>query len=208
MDIYTIITRFAITFVFSIIFGLERQRSHKPIGFGTFIFVAVGSCGLAIVAVLLNPETSLSLLGAIVTGIGFLGAGALIRTTDKVFGFTSAASIWIFAIIGLIIGVGEYLIGGIMYIIVWLVMLVDSFLESMGIGSYRRKLVITLNKNIHAGELANILRTKNYKIINIDINLKKKQYVLTLYVEGPRNVVNRIPRRLDTLSHVIGYKIE
>jgi putative Mg2+ transporter-C (MgtC) family protein len=105
--LFEILPRFIITFVFSVIFGLERQRAHKPVGFGAFTFVAVGSCALSITAINLYPDNPLSLLGAIVTGIGFLGAGALIKTTDKIFGFTSAAAVWLFAIFGLVVGVGN-----------------------------------------------------------------------------------------------------
>ncbi|MCX6706574.1 MAG: MgtC/SapB family protein [Candidatus Woesearchaeota archaeon] len=146
MEPQIILFRFAITFVLSFLYGLERQRAHKPTGFGTFIFVAVGSCGLAITAMTMNTDNPLSLLSAIVTGIGFLGAGALIKTTDKIFGFTTAASIWVFAIFGLIIGVGDYLVGMIIYALVWVIILSDNYLEKKGIGSYQRKILITTNR--------------------------------------------------------------
>jgi len=87
MELSIILLRLTITFALSLIFGYERQRSHKPIGFGTFIFVSLGSCGLALTATILN-DNPLPLLGSIVTGIGFLGAGALIKTNEKTFGLT------------------------------------------------------------------------------------------------------------------------
>ena len=77
MNLGIILLRFFITFILSLMFGLERQKSHKLIGFGTFIFVAMGSCGLAIAAVVMSPENPLAFMGAIVTGIGFLGASIL-----------------------------------------------------------------------------------------------------------------------------------
>src|SRR3990172_6125755 len=110
-----IVLRFSITFILSLVFGLERQTAHNPVGFGTFNFVAVGSCALGITAVLINSADPFGLLSAIVTGIGFLGAGALIKSNDRVFGFTTAASIWILAIFGLTIGIGDYLLGGVLY---------------------------------------------------------------------------------------------
>ena len=99
---------------------------HKPIGFGTYIFVATGACGLSLVSILIPTENPLPLLGAIVTGIGFLGAGALIKTADRVVGFTSAASIWIFAIFGLIAGLGHYLLSFVIYGVVWAVMAIEK----------------------------------------------------------------------------------
>lgn len=148
MDLTTIILRFFIVFILSSIFGIERQRSHKPIGFATFIFVSIGSCGLAITSTILNLENPTPLLAAIITGIGFLGAGALIKTTDKIFGFNTAASIWIFAIFGLTIGIGQYLIGSILYGLIWIIVLGDRYLEKKGIGSYQKKITIVTKKII------------------------------------------------------------
>jgi putative Mg2+ transporter-C (MgtC) family protein len=90
--------RFALTFLIAFAFGYARQRGHKPIGFGTFIFVATGACALALTAVNRAPANPLPLLAAVVTGIGFLGAGALIRSGDQIKGFKSAASIYLSAI--------------------------------------------------------------------------------------------------------------
>src|SRR3990167_3502886 len=136
MNVETIFFRVTIVFLAALLFGVQRQRSHKPIGFGTFTFVSTGSCVLAIISLLLAPTEPLPLLGAIITGIGFLGAGALIKTTDKIFGFTSAASIWVFAILGLIIGLGKYKEGFIVYSMIWITILVDGYLEHHAIGSY------------------------------------------------------------------------
>ena len=87
---YSILVRILLVFILSSFFGLERQRSHKPVGFGTFIFVALGACIIGIIATKNNIDSSISLLAATITGIGFLGAGALIKSTDKVFGFNMA----------------------------------------------------------------------------------------------------------------------
>jgi len=201
------IMRLAIVLLFSLLFGLERQKSHKPIGFGTFIFVAIGSCGLSIAATLVMPNDYLSLLGAIVTGIGFLGAGALIKTTDKIFGFTTAASIWLFAIIGLLIGIKQYFLGITVYTTVWLVIIIDKYLEHKGIGSYQKKLSIVLNKNIHSYDLNKILRIK-YKILGIDIDKRLNNYTLNLLVEGNKRNINQIPKKLLIIKEVDSFKIE
>lgn len=208
MDIPIILLRFFITFIFSVVFGLERQRSHKPIGFGTFIFVSLGSCGLAIVATMLNPENPLPLLGAIITGIGFLGAGALIKTTDKIFGFTSAASIWLFSIIGTIIGIGEYLIGSIIYALLWVVIFIDKLLEKRGIGSYQKKVVITSNKPIDREDLISALKTKNYNIVSMDVNMKSSEFSVTIFVKGSKSNINDIPKQLFKSGWVESFKME
>src|SRR3989338_10867028 len=103
------VMRLALVLIGSLIFGLIRQKLHKPISFGTFTFVALGSCALALTSLVVPDANPILLLGSIVTGIGFLGAGALIRTPDKTSGFTSAASIWLFAIFRAVVGLGQYL---------------------------------------------------------------------------------------------------
>src|SRR5437879_7978518 len=84
---------------FSLAFGigLERQIRRKPVGFGTFIFVSTGAAALAILAIDLESDNPLTLLGGVITGIGFLGAGALIRANDRVLGFTTTGLGWAIA---------------------------------------------------------------------------------------------------------------
>jgi len=198
METLVIIIRFLVIFIISLLYGIERQKAHKPIGFGTFIFVAVGACGLAIAAITIHSDNPLPLLSGIVTGIGFLGAGALIKTTDKIFGFTTAASIWVFAIIGLLIGLGEYLIGLIIYFLVWMTIGVDRYLESRGIGSYQKKLVIKTNKIVPEKELrkALITYTKKHKLISIEIDKGNSVMTATYLIEGRKQELNRIPNIL------------
>ncbi len=176
-------------------FGLERQYSHKPIGFGTFIFVAVGACGLTIAAASLS-ENPLPLLSGIVTGIGFLGAGALIKTTDKIFGFMTAASIWLFAIVGVVIGLEEYRLGISIYAIVWLVVLIDRFLARRGIGSYQKKITIRTNKLVNVREITSALGMEKHKLVSVDINKKDKKMTLQILVTGKRAEINKVSEHL------------
>lgn len=208
MDIGIAFFRFGLTFILALIFGLNRQRSHKPIGFGTFSFVAIGACGLSIIATSLHSDNPLPLLGAIVTGIGFLGAGALIKTTDKIFGFTSAASIWLFAIIGLAIGVGEYQLGLAMYTFIWMVILIDRYLEHRGVGSYQKKLVITTNRPITDEDLRSVFGQKKYKIMNIEASRKDKRSIVTLLAEGRKSDINEIPRKLYKMEWLESFRME
>jgi putative Mg2+ transporter-C (MgtC) family protein len=204
------ILRFLITFVLAFIFGIVRQKSHKPVGFGTFVFVAIGSCALSITAINISPETPLSLLGAIVTGIGFLGAGALIKTTDKIFGFTSAAAIWLFAIFGLVIGVGEYLLGATIYALAWIVVLYDLDLERRGIGSYQKRITIITNRMIGEKETGEILHkhSKKHKLIVLDVNKKEGKLTLKYLVEGTKEDINDIPKKLFQKEWFESCKIE
>ncbi len=200
METSDILLRFAVTFVLSLLFGIERQKAHKPISFGTFTFVAIGSCGLAITALSLsqdNPaENPVPLLSAIVTGIGFLGAGALIKTTDKIFGFTTAASIWLFAIFGLVIGVGQYLIGFSMYLLAWMVVLYDKFLEKRGAGTHQRKITVCANRIMDEKTIRDLIATRKCKPLHAHLDKEKGRMCMTYLIEGARGEIEMIPKRL------------
>jgi|SRR3989338_1045353 len=208
MELVVIALRFIVTFILSFLFGIERQYSHKPIGFGTYTFVAVGSCSLAIIAVALGLEHSIPILSSIVTGIGFLGAGALIKTNDKIFGLTSAASIWAFAIFGLTIGIGEYVVGIMLYTLVWIVVLSDRFLERYGIGSYQKKVTIQTNKIVNIKDVISAAGIKKYKLIDIDIDKAHKKITFHLYVEGKKEEINKIPDKILNQDWFEDVKIE
>jgi putative Mg2+ transporter-C (MgtC) family protein len=211
MNIWTIFLRLLATFIFSFIFGFERQkRTHKPVSFGTFIFVSSGACALAIAGLTLAPDNPLPLLGAIITGIGFLGAGALIKTSDKITGFTSAATIWVFAIFGLLIGVGGYFPAGMLYAIIWIIFFVDGYLEDRGIGSYQRKVVILTNKIVNEKEIEGILAVGSvkFKKVTIEVN-KKENYLCIVYlIEGEKKDINLIPQRLYEKPWFASFKVD
>jgi len=209
MELSIILLRLILTFVLSLIFGYERQRSHKPIGFGTFIFVSVGSCGLAITATLLN-ENPLPLLGSVVTGIGFLGAGALIKTNEKTFGFTTAASVWLFSIFGIIIGVGQYTIGITVYLITWVIIYFDKAFEKKGMGYYQKKLIINTNKIVDKSDIKKIFLQGNerHKFIGIDVDKKNNKIAITYLIEGTSEDIYKISKKLYEMEWFDSCKFE
>ncbi|HLC65538.1 MAG TPA: MgtC/SapB family protein [Candidatus Nanoarchaeia archaeon] len=210
MEALTVLIRFTATFILALLFGLERQRSHKPIGFGTFIFVAVGSSALGATAVKLAPENPLPLLGAVITGIGFLGAGALIKTSDKVFGATTAASIWFFAIVGLLVGIGYYAEAVVIYALLWVVVLFDRHFEKHAIGLYQKRLELTTNKIISEKDVKNLLvtNTKKFKLMAVDINKKENQMKFVFLIEGMREDINKIPQKFYEKDWTAMCKVE
>ncbi len=206
----TIILRVVIVFIAASIFGLQRQREHKPIGFGTYVFVAIGACAAALIAIDFSPENPLVVFGAVVTGVGFLGAGALIKTSDKVMGFTSAATVWLFSILGFIIGTGDYIIGLLMYAMIWFVVAVDDYLEGKAIGAYQIKLLIVTNKIMPHKEINKeiMLFTKSHKLTTIDIDKKNNKMTLNYIIEGTKADINKLPDKMYQNAWCDEVKIE
>jgi putative Mg2+ transporter-C (MgtC) family protein len=93
--------------------GLERELRDKPAGLRTIVLICVGSCLFAIISqrVSANHDDSTRIAAQIVTGVGFLGAGAIIRGDGGiVLGLTTAATIWTVAAVGMAAGFGEFML--------------------------------------------------------------------------------------------------
>ena len=99
------------------VIGYERERSGKIAGLRTHALVALGSALFTVISVVLYnqlpsvngvPGYDYHLIANIIVGIGFIGAGAIMRKDDRVSGTTTAASLWVVAAIGIASGFGFY----------------------------------------------------------------------------------------------------
>lgn len=108
-----IIIRLVLSVVLGGVIGLERQLHRRTAGLRTHILVSLGSCLIMLTSLyvfdIYNSRASLDparIAAGVITGIGFLGAGAIIREREGVKGLTTAASLWVVAGIGLAVGCG------------------------------------------------------------------------------------------------------
>lgn len=114
------VLRLLIATVLGGVLGLERELKDKPAGLRTHMLVAEGAALFMVGAMLLTQDYSQpgagglidpSRIGStIVTGVGFLGGGMILRSPDRVYGLTTAAGIWVAAAIGMLVGAGYYVI--------------------------------------------------------------------------------------------------
>ena|SRR5437868_1897024 len=107
--------------------GAERELRRKSAGFRTNILIALGSAVFTIAGITLAPSNAdpMRIAAQIVTGIGFLGAGTILRNRDGVHGLTTAAIVWVNAALGVAAGGGQYhlaIIGGAITLAVLLVL--------------------------------------------------------------------------------------
>jgi putative Mg2+ transporter-C (MgtC) family protein len=114
------------------IIGLERELSHKEAGLRTNILIAIGSTLITVlsfkIAAMTKTADPARLTAQIVSGIGFLGAGAIIQARFAVHGLTTAATIWTVAAIGIAVGSGFYLVAFLVAVFVVIVLTVFKFL--------------------------------------------------------------------------------
>jgi putative Mg2+ transporter-C (MgtC) family protein len=92
--------------------GLEREYRQKPAGLRTNILIALGSALFTVLSLKIGAAgaTPDRIVAQVVTGIGFLGGGAILRNQSTVHGMTTAATIWVNAAVGLAAGAGEFAI--------------------------------------------------------------------------------------------------
>jgi len=97
------------------IIGLERELADKPAGLRTNILICLGAALFALLSIRLAELTGSAdrtrIAAQIVTGVGFLGAGAIIQHRNNVVGLTTAATIWAVASVGTAFGTGEFVLG-------------------------------------------------------------------------------------------------
>ena len=123
--------RMLLSMALGVVIGAERKRKGQIAGIRTFALITMGAC-LAMLLSIYVPQVYMGLKNGdpariaaqVITGIGFLGGGAMIRAKGSVKGLTTAAGIWISAIIGMAVGVGMYVvsIGTTVLILIVLVM--------------------------------------------------------------------------------------
>ena len=115
VNITTSTVRLFISFILGAIVGIERQNRRQAAGLRTFSLICLGSTAAMLISIwipqiypnFLNGDPG-RIAAQVLTGIGFLGAGAIIQSHGSIHGLTTAACIWVVAVIGLAVGAGMY----------------------------------------------------------------------------------------------------
>ena len=115
--------------------GIERELRQKPAGLRTNMLIALGSALFTVVSIVLarNGGTPDRVAAQVVTGIGFLGAGAILRNGTTVHGMTTAATIWVNAAVGMAAGTGQFAMATVATVVTLVVLAllppVEAFFE-------------------------------------------------------------------------------
>ena len=141
IDALYILQSLGLTIIFVGFIGFERQRKHKIAGMTTHVLVALGAAALAIIQETMYLEAiqfarenpafigninleRQRIIAAVITGVGFLGTGAILKTNSNVYGLTTASTLWISAIIGIIFGLGQNVLGIVVALLALLTLVV------------------------------------------------------------------------------------
>lgn len=154
--------------------GFEREVGNRPAGLRTHILVTVGSALIMLLSKYGFADNSdpARIAAQVVSGIGFLGAGTILRTGNTVQGLTTAATLWLCAGLGLAIGAGFYLAAIVTTILVLLSLVIlvrieDSLLSN---SKKRRFTIVARERAGLIGDIGSFFGKNNLVIKKVDIN--------------------------------------
>jgi putative Mg2+ transporter-C (MgtC) family protein len=174
MGIEETLTKLIISIVIGVIIGGEREYRNKSAGLRTIVLICLGSTIFTIVSDHLGNATGASRIAAnVVTGIGFLGAGAIMREGLTISGLTTASTIWVAAALGIAVGAGEYLLAFSAMALVFLVLTLFVYLQRVFFNALSR--TIELRIIFDAGNNKVELIEAQMKLFHLRF-IKKKEY--------------------------------
>lgn len=212
-----LIARLFLSVLFGGVIGIERESVKRPAGFRTHILVCIGSTLTMMVSIymfdLFYEKVNIDparIAAQVISGIGFLGAGTIIRDGASVRGLTTAASLWTIAAIGLAVGSGFYLAAALTTFFTFIILLTFSKLENHIPKKSHLKDVFLVIKDSpgQIGKIGTVLGELNINIkgIKVDSNEDDK-LALSLSLSLPPKIrINDITERLLKLDGI--YDIE
>ena len=192
--------------------GLEREKSNQFAGFRTHILVAVGSCITSITAVQLFISYSsysnmdpARLPAQVLSGIGFIGAGAILKNSSGITGLTTAAGIWATACIGIAIGYGQYLLGIVAWVLEMITLLSLKRIDKLFFKKSSCNLYLTISSLDAITTTFAILKECKISIKNFDLNSKGGQIWTAKYsISYDRRIlIKEIERRIRDVDGVL-----
>jgi putative Mg2+ transporter-C (MgtC) family protein len=199
VDIFEMIFKLALACVLGGLIGLERESLSRPAGLRTYTLVCVGSTLAMIVSLdIFNQFFQVSnadpgrIAAQVVSGIGFLGAGTILREGPTVSGLTTAAGLWVVACIGLAIGAGLYVpaIASsvlILFVLIYFIKIEEKF---SGLRRYKGIVVVIDDRPGQIGYVGSLLGDMN--VLIKDINLHHiddtEELEMELSIDLPQNM--------------------
>ncbi len=172
--------RLLVASLFGGLVGLERDIHGRDAGLRTHLLVSLGSgvfMVLSEVVAVLSAQSGQSghfsdpsrIAAQIVTGIGFLGAGVIIKAGVNVRGLTTAASLWTTAAIGMAAGGGYYLISAFTTVIALSGLILLKRFEQTYAKDHYRNLIVTTSMDVPSSNIAALIQQKHLTVLNCDI---------------------------------------
>lgn len=216
-DIYTGVLCAA---AFGSLIGLEREVHGQPAGLRTHMILAVGAALAAILSIsyaqfLSNPNMPSDpgrIVAQVVSGVGFLGAGAIMKLGVTVKGLTTASSLWTTAIVGIACGSEYYELAGFTTVVVLVILTVINYFEKFLLPSYKsHTLKIVLNDRPGVvNEVKGMLSLYKVKVITLNASMpNKKTLKLSMTIRKPNGLgMDKVINIVNSLDDTASLEIE
>jgi len=198
------------------IIGYEREAHRKSAGLRTHILVSIGSCLIMILSIKIyesvqgftNADPS-RLAAQVVSGIGFLGAGSIIKDGPTVKGLTTAASLWVVSGVGLAVGSGYYMGALMTTFLVFLTLTILSRLENKEYQFLASLFITTTDTPGQIGNIGLLLGIHGISICDIKIEEQKDLLALIVKMRMPKGVnINEVTTGLLDVKGITSVKLD
>jgi putative Mg2+ transporter-C (MgtC) family protein len=198
-DIGEVLLKLGVSLLIGTVIGGEREYKNKAAGLRTLILICLGSTLFTIISVSVGAESESGRVASnIVTGIGFLGAGAIMREGLTVSGLTTSSSIWVTAALGMAVGAGEYYLSVFATIIVLVVLTLFGYVQPL-IDRYQKaiQLHITfggIDDNMQ--EMEERMRHYDLRFLKTREMKKDGDSIFHYEVSGPERIIDKLLKEL------------
>lgn len=217
INVHTALFRLILSFIAGTIIGLEREKHRQPAGLRTHLLISIGSTLLMLISIYIpqiytdfqNGDPS-RIAAQVVTGVGFIGAGAILRMGINVRGLTTAASIWAISAIGLALGAGLYIPAALTVVFMLIILIVVEQLERFFFNPLHIKLLTVVSKSKQTHQIiTKLLHENHYRIIDVNPNFRSDlsyEYVFKITAPDKKQWIELLEIILDADNNIIESK--
>lgn len=200
--------------------GLEREIHGQPAGLRTHMILSVGAALAAIMSISYSqflsspdlPSDPGRIVAQVVSGVGFLGAGAILKFGVNVKGLTTASSLWTTAIIGIACGSGYYYLAAFTSVLVFVILTIINKIETLFLPAYRsHTLKVTLRDRPGIVNcIREVLADNKVKIVSLNASMPDKSSLkLSMIIRKPLELgMDKVINLVNTLDEVDSMEIE
>lgn len=214
LEVKDVIIRLLMSVLLSSVIGLDRESINKPAGLRTHVLVSVASTLVMLLSLYLSQINSSGyyysdrLASQVISGVGFLGAGTIMRKDNGIVtGLTTAASLWAVAAIGLAVGAGFY-VGAALTTVLVIITLILFQRFNIKISNRRSRhivniKVLSIDKPGQIGKIGQVLGNFNANILNISLEQAEKG-LIAVTMEVALESSNSIIEIVNNLANIEG----
>jgi len=215
MNILDILLKLLLAIALGGIIGLEREASQKPAGLRTHILISVSAAMMMILSQLMlaGKESSggdtLRVAAAVITGMGFIGAGTIIQSQGMVHGLTTASTLWTVAGLGLVVGAGYYLVAVLFAVLVIATLVLFRHVEETHLKKalYHYHLKIKDSPDILVN-LRKLIFHLGLKLAELNLKKERNVSIVTLSFSSSEEKERQFNQSLFDMGEILEIKIE